>query len=112
MRTYRYIHWIESDCFDGNSYVFRFRLGTLSPIITIRLWENERGRWSSSCTHGIKTPLQPVPYWSFRMPDKKEYILWQAVTALTDFYGPAITAGHVPSDDWLHPYFDVLQAEQ
>jgi hypothetical protein len=102
---YPYVHWIECN---PAATVLRFRLGTLSQIITIRLRQDEPGRWQASSSHAIKTPLQRVPYWSFRMPDDKDYALWQVITALTHYYGEAVEAGYVPSEDWLQPFFEVV----
>ncbi len=104
-----YVHWIEVNC---AGTVFRFRIGILWKIITIRLRQDARGRWEAQCSHVIQTPLQQAAYYSFRMPDRdKDYTLLQAVTAISMFYAQAIEAGCTPSEDWLRPFFNVVGEE-
>jgi hypothetical protein len=105
-REYRYVNWIE---FDPASTVFRFRIGTLSQIITIRLRQNDRGWWELSRSHAIKTPLQCGPYWESRSFDKKETALSRAITGVSHFYRAAIEDGYTPSEEWLRPRFGVIQ---
>ena len=52
---YDHVKWLAFDRFDGTGNVFRFRIGTLSPVITVLLRQDARGLWQSTCTHGNLT---------------------------------------------------------
>lgn len=84
---------------------YEFQLGTLTPRITIRLYETVGGKgvwWEQS--HYIKTPGMGDKYCPSRpWGDDEAYALHLAVTSLTSYYGNALKQGASPSDDWLIP---------
>jgi len=84
---------------------YEFQLGSLTPRITIRLYQKvgeQRVWWEQS--HYIKTPGMLGPYHASRpWGDDEAYALHLAVTSLTSYYGQALKKGETPSDDWLIP---------
>jgi hypothetical protein len=87
--------------------LFVIRLGDLVTPIEIRLGreiDNERTHFQVS--HAIKTPVQATPYRTSRpFGDDPGHALYSAIhNGILSYYVGAVTAGHVPSEDWLVDY--------
>jgi hypothetical protein len=84
---------------------YRFVLGELSPMITIRIYKQAdmENYWFQQ-SHFIKTPTQMGPYQTNRQyEDSEAYALHRAVHSLTQYYDEAVGQGHTPNDSWLVP---------
>lgn len=82
-----------------------FRVGTLTPEITVRLYRAPSGK--GVCfeqSHFIKTPAQLSSYSPSRpWGDDAPYALHQAVRSITQHYDHAVLERHTPEDSWLVP---------
>ena len=94
-----HIHSVERRVFS----VYTFKVGVLSPTITIRTYKEENGSgYLFEMSHTIHTPEQIDPYRPGRpWGDYEGYAVQQAITAITDFYRIAVDKGHKPNDGWL-----------
>ena len=91
---------------DDDGRVFRFRVGTLRTVVTVRLHSAARSRRVEfTCTHAIKTPVQVGPYrTSSPFANTSAAALRRAIAGLTDYYRQAQAVGHDPNEGWLIPY--------
>jgi hypothetical protein len=104
-----HVYWDE---FDEQMNVFRFKIGSLPQLITIRIWQNEFGEWDFSRSHAIKTPEQDFCYWELRSCDTREDALWHAVTGISHYFRYAIEVGCKPRTDWLQSAFMVIEGKK
>lgn len=88
---------------DDDRGLYKFRLGELTPVVTIILYRSlisEETRYERS--HAIKTPLQAGPYHQSRLFwDDPAYALHQAIDSITQHYKDAVSEGYTPLDSWL-----------
>lgn len=85
--------------------VYSFWLKGIPVEIQVVLSVNpERGGFNFHLSHSIHTPKQIGPYHPSRpWGDDQAYALHLAVTAVTQYYKEAISAGIAPSAKWLIP---------
>lgn len=86
---------------DDENGVYRFQIGKIPTIITIKL-ERLENRAIYSISHVIKTPAQL----SYFLPAQRIYgspgrALHDAIGNFTLHYREAVSAGHTPSSSWL-----------
>lgn len=84
---------------------YQFHLGTLTPIVTIRLYENlNNGRVDFEQSHYIKPPKHGGPYMTNANSGDDEYdALRRALNTLTTNYDGAVRSEEEPNDSWLVP---------
>jgi hypothetical protein len=70
--------------------------------IDIRVYKEDDSYYART-SHDIKTPSQASPYADTSVREDADYILHQAISGFTMFYGSAIDAGQTPDDSWLVP---------
>ena len=87
--------------------IYRFRLGELQQIITIRLNKRPNSHFIDyETSHVIKTPSQIGPYRASRLfGDTPASALAKAIGDFVSYYSISIKDGHSPSDDWLIAIF-------
>jgi hypothetical protein len=83
--------------------IYRFRVGDLKTIITIKLCRSpvdDETRYERS--HDIETPTQIGPYSASHVFwDDPPNALYNAISGITEYYRQAVIAGHAPSETWL-----------
>jgi hypothetical protein len=88
---------------------YKFRLGTLSTAIGIRLYKHLRnGKVVFEQSHFLKTPIQDAAYrTSVTFGEDEADALRLAKNTFTMSYRQALNVGHQPKEDWLvaNPYF-------
>ena len=85
---------------------YRFMLGDLQTVITIRLYRPITGERVVVFrqSHFISTPTQATPYMTSRpWNDTEAAAINQVVSAMNDHYRDAINAGKIPDESWLTP---------
>lgn len=87
---------------------YQFRLGTLGPLISIRLYEvigHEGVRFEQG--HFIHIPTQAGPYMTSKQwNDNEARALNQVVSGFTRHSEDAVKGGQEPKDSWLVPTED------
>jgi hypothetical protein len=84
---------------------YRFRLGTLEPEITIRIYRTlDSKNYFFERSHYASTPVQATPYVTSRpWNDSEAAAINQVVSAMNDYYSEALGKGHKPEESWLTP---------
>ena len=88
---------------------YQFKVGKLTPIVTVRIWENYglravTARYEFETSHFIKTSIQSEAFVADQPFGKDQAgALRRAVQDITLDYAEAIKSGEKPSDSWLLP---------
>ena len=83
---------------------YRFTLGDLHTVITIRLYRAINGAPGVFFrqSHFISTPTQAAPYRTSRpWNDTEASAINQVVSAMNEHYSDALRVGKTPDDSWL-----------
>ena len=82
---------------------YKFELGEIPVEITIRMYQQLKGnKVEFTQSHFIHTPKQAGPYkTSIPIKDYEAEALHQVVSAFSNYYSQAVSAGCKPSPSWL-----------